>query len=243
MNQPVTRPNPDGSPAGLKAAGLARAAALGGVAFLAFSAASDLAIGPNPASDAPLVKITSFYATHHAQVLAGGMLLAWAAIFFALFGAAMWARIRQAPVHPLLAGAALVGTAAITGATLAAATTYATLGAIGGSRAIAPAALQAWHIMGSELSLAGNGGMMIFLLASAAAGIAARTLPRTLAWSALIIGLLQLTPASIGFLASLLALLWAAAAGIVMFVRPAAAPSVPGHSAQAKAQAGLAPTA
>jgi len=47
----------------------------------------------------------------------------------------------------------------------------------------------------------------------------------------------------IGFLASLLALLWAAAAGIVMFVRPAAAPSVPGHSAQAKAQAGLAPTA
>src|SRR6202042_2590167 len=137
MNQPVTRPNPDGSPAGLKAAGLARAAALGGVAFLAFSAASDLAIGPNPASDAPLVKITSFYATHHAQVLAGGMLLAWAAIFFAFFVAAMWARIRQAPVHPLLAGAALVGTAATTGATLAAATTYATLGAIGGSRAIA----------------------------------------------------------------------------------------------------------
>ena len=200
-------------------------------------------IGPNPASDAPLAKVTSFYATHHAQVLAGGMLLAWAAIFFALFGAAMWAKIRQAPVHPLLAGAALVGTAVITAATLAEATTYATLGAIGGNRAIAPAALQAWHIMGSELSLAGNGGMMIFLLAAAAAGIAARTLPRTLAWSALIIGLLQLTPAPIGFLASLLALPWAAAAGIVMFVRPAGAPSVPGHSAQAKAQAGLAPTA
>jgi hypothetical protein len=243
MNQSVTQPNPDGSPVGVKAAGLARAATLGGVAFLAFSAASDLAIGPNPASDAPLAKITSFYATHHAQVLAGGMLLAWAAIFFALFGTAMWARIRQAPAHPLLAGTALVGTAVITGATLTAATTYATLGAIGGSRPIAPAALQAWHIMGSELSLAGNGGMMIFLLAAAAAGIAARALPRTLAWSALIIGLLQLTPAPTGFLASLLALLWAAAAGIVMFVRPAGALSVPSHSAQAKAHADVAPTA
>jgi hypothetical protein len=243
MNQPAKQPNHGGSPAGVKAAGLARTAALGGVAFLAFSAASDLVIGPNPASDASLVKVTTFYATHHAQVLASGMLLAWAAIFFAFFGAALWARIRQAPVHPLLAGAALVGTAVTTAATLAAATTYATLGDIGGSRAIAPAALQAWHIMGSELSLAGNGGMMIFLLAAAAAGVAARTLPRTLAWSALIIGILQLTPAPIGFLASLLALLWAAAAGIVMFVRPAGAPPVPGHSAPAKAQAGLAPTA
>ncbi len=243
MNQSVTQANPDGRPAGVKAAGLARTAALGGVAFLAFSAASDLAIGPNPASDAPLAKVTSFYAAHHSQVLAGGVLLAWAAIFFALFGTAAWARIRQAPVHPLLAGAALAGTAVTTAATLAAATTYATLGGIGGSRAIAPAALQAWHIMGSQLSLAGNGGMMIFLLAAAAAGIAAQVLPRTLAWSALIIGLLQLTPVPIGFLASLLALLWAAVAGIVMFVRPADARSVPGRSARAQAHADSAPAA
>jgi hypothetical protein len=199
-------------------------------------------IGPNPASDAALVKVTTFYATHHAQVLASGMLLPWAAIFFAFFGAALWARIRQAPMHPLLAGAALVGTAVTTAATLAAATTYATLGDIGGSRAIAPAALQAWHIMGSELSLAGNGGMMIFLLAAAAAGIDAHA-PAHARLVRPDHRLLQLTPAPIGFLASLLALLWAAAAGIVMFVRPAAAAPVPGHSAPAKAQAGLAPTA
>jgi hypothetical protein len=238
MNQPVTQPSPDSSPVGVKAAGLARTAALGGVAFLAFSAASDLVIGPNPAGDAPLAKVTSFYAAHHAQVLAGGMLLAWAAIFFALFGTAAWARIRQAPVHPLLAGASLAGTAVTTAALLAAATTYVTLGGIGASRTIAPAALQAWHIKGSELSLAGNGGVMIFLLAVAAAGIAARVLPRTLAWSALIIGLVQLTPAPVGFLASLLVLLWAAAAGIVMFARPAGAPSAPGHSARAHVHAG-----
>ena len=243
MKPSDAQPHSDTGPVQVRATGLARTATLGGVAFLAFSAASDLVIGPNPASDAPLAKVTSFYAIHHAQVLAGGMLLAWAAIFFTLFGTAMWARIRQAPVHPLLAGAALAGTAVTTAATLAEATTYATLGGIGGSPAIAPAALQAWHIMGSELSLAGNGGMMIFLLAAAAAGIAARTLPRTLAWSALIIGLLQLTPAPIGFLASLLALLWAAVAGIVMFVRPAGPPSVPGHSARAIAQAGSAQTA
>jgi hypothetical protein len=243
MRQSDAQPHPDAGPVQVKATGLARTAALGGVAFLAFSAASDLVIGPNPASGAPLAKVTSFYATHHAQVLAGGMLLAWAAILFALFGTAVWARIRQAPVHPLLAGAALAGTAVTTAAMLAGATAYATLGGIGSNRAIAPAALQAWHIMGSQLSLAVNGGMMIFLLAAAAAGFAARVLPRPLAWSALIIGLLQLTPAPIGFLASLLALLWAAVAGVVMFVRPPDAPPAPGHAARARAHASSAPAA
>jgi hypothetical protein len=243
MNKSDAQTDPGAGPVQVKATGLARTAALGGVAFLAFSAASDLVIGPNPASNAPLAKVTSFYATHHAQLLAGGMLLAWAAIFFALFGTAAWARIRQAPVHPLLAGASLAGTAVTTAALLAAATTYVTLGGIGGSRAIAPAALQAWHIMGSELSLASNGGVMIFLLAVAAAGIAARVLPRMLAWSALIIGLAQLTPAPVGFLASLLVLPWAAVAGIIMFARPAGAPSAPGRSARAQVHAGPAATA
>jgi hypothetical protein len=85
--------------------------------------------------------------------------------------------------------------------------------------------------------------MMIFLLAVAAAGIAARTLPRTLAWCALIIGLLQLTPAPVGFLASLLVLLRAAVAGIVMFARPAGAPSARDHSARAHVHAGPAAAA
>ena len=52
----------------------------------------------------------------------------------------------------------------------------------------------------------------------AAAGIATRALPRWLAWTALPLGILQLTP--IGFQAEIVFWPWAAAAGIYMTIRP-----------------------
>jgi hypothetical protein len=222
MRQPDPRPSPDhpgashpdGASPPVTAAAIGRLAALGGLGFLVASLASDLVIGPFPRPDAPPAQLASFYAAHHAQVGTGGLLLALSGVFFVLFGLAIWARIRQTSASPLLAGLTVIATTLAALTTLASAGTYGVLGDIGGQPAVAPAALQAWHIMGSDGSLADSASTFLFLLAVAGAGILARALPRWLAWTALLLAVLQLVPNQVGFLASLVFLVWTAAAGI-----------------------------
>lgn len=190
---------------------------LTGVAFAALTLAGYSTIGTVPDSGIPISQLTGFYAAHHGRFAAGGMLLAWATVSLAFFGAAVWSRIRNTTLHPLIAAAALLGTAVAVADQLNGASTYLTLGDIGGKHTIAPAALQAWHIGGSNGTV--GGGEAILLIALALAGILARALPRWLAWPALAIGILELTP--IGFFASLAFLLWATITGITMALRPA----------------------
>jgi hypothetical protein len=196
---------------------LARLFPLSGVLFAALTAAGYLTIGPMPDTDASISKLTSFYAEHHGRVAAGGQVLGVAAIFLALFGTAVWARIRASEGHPLVAGAALVGTAMAAMSWLDGAGAYSVLGEIGHQHGLSPAALQAAHISGSAGGI--DGGTVILLLAAATAGIAGRAFPRWLAWPALALAILYVTP--FGFFASMLVLLWTAVAGIVMVMRPA----------------------
>ena len=230
MRQPDSHPgpghpgasHPDGDSPPVTATAIGRLAALGGLGFLVASLASDLVIGPFPRPDAPPAELASFYAAHHAQVGTGGLLLALSGVFLVLFGLAIWARIRPASTSPLLASLTVIATTLAALTTLASAGTYGVLGDIGGQPAVAPAALQAWHIMGSDGSLAGSASTFLFLLAMAGAGILARALPRWLAWTALLLGVLQLVPNQIGFVASLGFLVWTAAAGIsLLFARQA----------------------
>jgi hypothetical protein len=222
MDQPDAQQySTDGAPPVTPAA-IGRLAAAGGVGFLVASIASDLAIGPFPGPDTPPAQLVSFYAAHHAQVQAGGILLAASGIFFVLFGTAVWARIQQMAASPLMAGLTMIATALAAVTTLISAGTYGILGDIGGLHGVDPAALQAWHIMGSDGSLADSASTFLFLLAVAGAGLLARALPRWVAWSALPLAVLQLVPGQIGFLASLVFLPWVAAAGIhLLFVRRA----------------------
>lgn len=199
-------------------ASVGRLAAVGGLGFAVASIAGDLAIGPFPRPSAPAAQLVSYYAAHHAQVLAGGMLLGLSGIFFVLFGLAVWARIRQAQASPLLGGLALIATTLVTMTTLAGAGVYGVLGDIGGQLGVAPAALQAWHIMGSEGSLADGASTFLFLVAAAVAGLGARAIPRWLAWPALLLAVLALLPGPFGFLSSMVFLAWAAAAGITLLV-------------------------
>jgi len=228
MRQPASRRGPghpaashsDGGSPPVTAATIGRLAALGGLGFLVASLASDLAIGPLPGPDTPSAQLTSFYGAHHAQIGTGGLLLALSGVFFVLFGLAIWTRIRQASASPLLAGLAMIATTLVALTTLASAGTYGVLGDVGGQPAVAPAALQAWHIMGSDGSLAGSASTFLFLLAVAGAGLLARALPRWLAWTALLLAVLQFAPSQIGFLASLAFLAWTVATGIsLLFAR------------------------
>ena len=201
---------------------LVRLIPLAGLVYLVLELAGNGSIGSFPDENAPSGKLETFYQAHHAGVERGGVILSWAAPFLALFAVALWARLRRSDLHPLLGGALLLGAALTVADEFASAGTYSLLGAIGAKTVLAPAALQALHVQGAGGSpITGNGGLMILLLATAAAGIATHALPRWLSWSALPLGLLQLTP--LGFYADVIFWLWAAVAGIYMTLRPAAA--------------------
>ena len=220
-------PQPDNAypdhpaPPPVSPAAIGRLAAAGGLGFLVASLAGDLVIGAFPGPGTPASQLVPYYAAHHALVQAGGMVLALGGICFVLFGLAVWARIREAFASPLLAGLAIIATTLVALTTLASASTYGVLGDIGGQPAVAPAALQAWHIMGSDGSLADSASTFLFLLMAAGAGLLApRAVPRWLAWSALLLAVLTLLPGPFGFLASLAFYAWAAAAGIwLLFAR------------------------
>ncbi len=199
---------------------LIRLVPLAGVVFAVLEVAGNLSIGKFPDGDSPIAKLIANDSVHHAGIVRGGFILHWAALFLAFFAAALWARIRSGGVHPLIAGAALLGAAVTVAAELAGAGVYSTLGFIGDKHTIAPATLQAVHLSGAGGGpISGDGGLAILLLAIAAAGLAGHAFPRWLTWSALPLGLLQLTP--VGFFAEVVFLLWAVAASIYMTVRPA----------------------
>ena len=201
---------------------LVRLAPLAGIAFAVLTVLGNGSIGKFPDGDTPVAKLIPFYAAHHGGIARGGLLLYWAALFLAVFAAAVWVRIRSIALHPLISGTALLGAAVTVASQLDGAGIYSTLGFIGSKHSVTPAALQAWHINGAGGGLvSGDGGLAILLLAVAAAGIAGRAFPRWLAWTALPLGLLQLTP--IGYQAEVVFWLWAAIAGAYMAVRPAAA--------------------
>jgi hypothetical protein len=195
---------------------------LAGVAFAVLATAGDLSIGAFPDTDTPVAKLTAYYAGHHTQVSRGGALLGYSVIFFAIFGIAVWSRVRRSAAAPFIAGGVLLGTAMVAVNMLTSANTYYTLGQIGGKSTTSAQALQAWHIAGS---IGGVGAdSIVLLLALAAAGIFAQALPRWLAWSALVLAVLHFTP--LAFFAYLLFYVWAVAAGIALALRPQPAPAV-----------------
>ncbi len=197
---------------------LGRIAPLAGAAYAVATVAGDLTIGKFPDSGTSPSSLADFYAAHHARVAAGGMVLAWGAILLAAFGCALWDRVRRSGAHPAVGVAVLIGVAAAVVADLQGASTYWILGHVSTEADVTPPALQAWHVAGSEGGLAG--GVAILLLAVGVAGVLWRTVPRWLAWPALALALLQMTP--IGFFASLAFLLWALVTGVALAFRPSA---------------------
>ena len=204
------------------AARLGRFAPLAGAGSALLTIVAYMVIGPNPDSDAPTSTITAYYSAHHAHVQLAGMLLMYAAVLFALFGASVWARIRQTALHPILAGTILIATAVATASDLAYASGWYLLGDLGSKHTITPATIQSLHVTVAAADLPAAAALGTFLVAFAAAGILGRTFPRWLAWPALALGILQLVPtpgATTGFLAGLLILPWTIAAALTMYRR------------------------
>jgi hypothetical protein len=197
---------------------LRRIAPLAGVLFAGLSIAGDLTIGPFPDGSTPVGDLPGYYAAHGSQVALGGTLLGLGGVLFAIFAAAVWTRLRAAAVPTVISGVVLIGAAVDTMADLNSGAGYNLLGGIGADRNVTPQALQALHIYGSEFGV--SGGAALFLLGVAVAGIGYRAVPRWLAWTGLVLGIAQFAPSPYGFFASMILLLWVAAAGIALAARP-----------------------
>jgi hypothetical protein len=204
---------------------LRRIAPLAGVLFAASSIAGDLTIGPFPDGSTPAADLPDYYSAHGGQVALGGTLLGIGGVFFAIFAAAVWARVRGV-VPAVVSGVVLLGAAADTMADLNSGAGYNLLGGIGADRNVTPQALQALHIYGAEFGV--GGGATLFLLGVAVAGIGYRAVPRWLAWTGLVLGLAQFAPSPYGFFASMILLVWVAAAGIALAARPDPVPASAG---------------
>ncbi len=191
--------------------------ALTGTAFAVLQVVGDLTIGPFPAGTTRPAALVRFYADNHARVALGGHLLELSAIFLALFGIAVFARLRTGGGGGLLAVTGLVGAAMAALAEGAGGATYSFLGDIGADRAIDPVALQAMHANAAEF---GTGtGMIVLLLAVFVASITTRAVPQWLGWPAVVIAVAALPVFPVGFLASLVFLLWCLVAGAVLAAR------------------------
>lgn len=186
---------------------------LAAVGFAVLQIAGDLTIGEFPDESTSLGKLTAFYAAHHAQVALGGRFLEVSAAFLALFGAALCARIwRFSPVAAAIVGigAAMDGVAEATSGA-----TYNFLGDLGATKNLSPQALQAWHVGGAGYGT--SAGVVVLVLGIVVAALTTPAVPQWLAWSGLVLALAQFTP--VGFLASMLFLVWMLVAGVVLMRR------------------------
>ncbi|MFL6095142.1 MAG: hypothetical protein ACJ71Y_06800, partial [Blastococcus sp.] len=122
---------------------LRRIAPLAGVLFAGLTIAGDLTIGPFADGSTPVGTCRPTTAPTGAHVSLGGTLMALGGVCFALFAAAVWARLHGARVPALVAGVVLLGAAVDTMANLQSGAVYNLLGDIGRDPAVTGPALQA----------------------------------------------------------------------------------------------------
>ncbi|GAA1127499.1 hypothetical protein GCM10009630_26680 [Kribbella jejuensis] len=185
---------------------------IAGLAYAVLTVGGDLVIGQFPDEHTPVAELSNYYATHHSQVRFGGLLMVLGGMALAVFAAVVVVQSRHRPVV-----AALVGVAGAMAAVEAVISgdQYSLLGATANLSNVSPDAMQAWHLIGS----AGTppGGLALLFLTLAAVDV----LPRWLTIPAALIGIALLTP--VGFLASLVGLLWFAIGGVLLSRKPAQA--------------------
>lgn len=178
---------------------------LAGVGYAVLTIGGDLVIDRFPDESTPLAQLTTYYAQHHAQVAAGGLILEVSAVFVTLFGVALALRVSRRNV--VAAAVIGVGAASMCLAGAYEGATFHFLGEQGANTALSPQALQAWHV--SAAAFGTSIPLVVLVLGMALAG---RALPVWLTASAVVLALAQLTP--VAFPAGMLMLLWFVAAGV-----------------------------
>jgi hypothetical protein len=199
-----------------------RLAPLSGILFVVLTLVGIVVIGGSTpdSSDTP-AKITSFYADHHSKQFVAVVFVALGALFLAIFVASLRDRLRSGGSETW-ANVALVGGAATVVGFLVAAAVHAAL-ADGGDHHFSADAMVALNGLDSNDFFVFFLPLGIMVLGAGGASLQTGVLPRWLAWSGVVLGILSFTP--VGFFTILLIALWIIVVSLLLSRSAEAAPA------------------
>jgi hypothetical protein len=184
--------------------------------------ASFIVVGETPDLDAPMSEVVSFYTDNDSSLQFGAALLALGAFFFLLFSTTVSTLLRRDPARGAVAAnfSLAGGIVFAVGATI-----FAGLAFTAGDTVddIGPATLQTLHVLEMDMFFTVAVGTAAFLLGTGVGALKTALLPRWLAWVAIVIGVIALTPA--GFFGFLALGIWTLIASVMLAMQAGAAPS------------------
>jgi hypothetical protein len=195
---------------------------LSGAASVVLIVASFIVVGETPDLDAPMSEVVSFYTDNDSSLQFGAALLALGAFFFLLFSTTVSTLLRRDPARGAVAAnfSLAGGIVFAVGATI-----FAGLAFTAGNTVddIGPATLQTLHVLEMDMFFTVAVGTAAFLLGTGVGALKTALLPRWLAWVAIVIGVIALTPA--GFFGFLALGIWTLIASVMLAMQAGAAPS------------------
>lgn len=189
---------------------------LSGVAAVLLMLAAFIIGGESPEADDSLRDVVSYYTDNDSDVQWASALLALGAFFFLVFSTTLSDRFRR--LRPGASTAArltfaggivfTVGTTIFAGLSFTAADV---------AEDIAPSGLQALNALSMDMFFTVAVGTAAFMLGAGIASLKSELLPKWLAWVAIVIGVLALTPA--GFIAFLALGVWSLVVSVILAMR------------------------
>jgi hypothetical protein len=206
-------------------------APLTGLLFVVLAVAAFIIGGETPDTDDSPQKILDFYVDNDASQQWAAALLAWSMVPFLFFLGVLRSTLHAAEgAIARLSAVAFGGGIVLTVGALSFAGFGFTLGDVADD-GLTPQAAQALNALNSDFFFPVAVGTATLLIATGIASLVSRALPAWLAWAALVIGIVSLTPA--GFFAFLAFLLWIVVTSIVLWRARSAEPPVPAPPAPA----------
>lgn len=195
-------------------------APLTGVVAVVLLVISGAVGGEPPDIDVSSEEAVSFYTDNEGAQLASALLAGYGALFLLFFLGALRAALRRGEGESnWLSAVAFGGGLVLTvGITIFSGLTF-TLADAGDS--LEPAAVQAINALNVDLFFPVAVGFASLLLASGISALGSGALPRWLAWAAVVIGVVAISP--LGFFGFLAGMLWILVTAVVLSRSPAAA--------------------
>ncbi|MGZ5326394.1 MAG: hypothetical protein ACXWEL_07160 [Solirubrobacterales bacterium] len=189
---------------------------LSGVAAVALIVAAFAVGGETPDADASLNEVVSYYHDHDTDLQISGGLLGLGAFFFLVFSTTVAGLLRRAQGESGGSSALAFGGGVVftVGLTIFAGLGFTAADAVDD---VDPVVVQTLNALGSDMFFTVAVGTAAFALGAGIAALKTGALPKWLAWAAIVIGVIAITP--IGFAGFLLLGVWTLVASVTLAMK------------------------